>query len=109
MELKQIDTIRREHETIKRERETIEIYEIGRYTVTVFTYESGYRSISVRGDGTEYLPEIYSRDDYEGNVLGFDVQTTSYGALCVDEIRKVVAGLEEATQVAKILSAEFVK
>lgn len=102
MELKKVDTI-------IRERETIEIYEIGRYTVTIFTYESGYRSIGVRGDGTRYLPEIYSRDDYEGNTLGFDVQTTSYGALCVDEIRKVVAGLEEATRVAEILGAEFVK
>ncbi len=88
----------------KRER-----YEIARYTVRVFTHESGYKSIDVRKGRDDYLPDIYCRTDIEGNALAFEVQTTSYGSLPADEIRKVIEGLEEAAQVAEILTAEFVK
>lgn len=95
-------------DTIKKEDKTLELYEIGMYTVRVVTHENGFKSITVgRISRDRYLPEIYCRDDIDCNILGFDVQTTSYGALSVDEIKKVVAGLEEAMQVAEILNAEF--
>lgn len=96
-------------DTRKLEDRTIEIYEIGRYTVRVITYENGFNSIAVSRASADYLPEIYCRDDSEGHVLGFIVQTTSYGAICPDEIRKVVAGLEEAAKVAEFLNMEFVE
>lgn len=96
-------------DTIEKEGRTLEVYEIGRYTVRVATYESGFRNITVRNERDDYLPEIYCRDDIEGRVLGFDVQTTSYGAISPDEIRKVIAGLEEATKVAEFLNMEFVE
>lgn len=96
-------------DTIKKEDKTIEVYEIGRYTVRVVAYESGFRSIDVRSGRDDYLPEIYCRDDIEGRVIGFDVQTTSYGAISPDEIRKVIAGLEEAAKVAEFLDMEFVE
>lgn len=94
-------------DTIKKEDKTIEVYEIGRYTVRVVTYESGFRSIDIRSRRDDYLPEIYCRDDIEGRVIGFEVQTTSYGAISPDEIRKVIAGLEEAAKVAEFLNMEF--
>ena len=96
-------------DTIKKEGRTAEIYEIGRYTVKVVTYEGGFKHISVRTERDDYLPEIYCRDDIEGRVFGFEVQTTSYGAISPDEIRKVVAGLEEAAKVAEFLNMEFVE
>lgn len=96
-------------ETRKFDDKVLERYEIARYTVKVFTHESGYKSIDVRKDGEDYLPDIYCRTNSEGDSLAFEVQTTSYGSLSTDEIGKVVAGLEEAAQVAEILTAEFVK
>lgn len=96
-------------ETRKFGDKVLERHEIARYTVRVFTHESGYKSIDVRKDRDDYLPDIYCRDDLEGNAIAFEVQTTSYGSLPADEIRKVIAGLEEAAQVAEILTAEFVK
>lgn len=89
---------------------TLKCYELGSYEVSVLTYDNGWQSISIRTDrSNRYQPEIYPRDDMEGNVIGFDIQTTSYGALQADQIRKVIEGLEEAIQAAEILTKEFVK
>lgn len=89
---------------------TLKAYELGSYEVSVITYDSGWQSISIRPDRqNRYLPEIYPRDDLEGHIFGFDIQTTSYGALPADQIRKVIEGLEEAIKAAEILTKEFVK
>lgn len=97
-------------ETRKFDGKVLELYEIARYTVRVCTYESGYKSIDVREERADYLPTIYCiTNDDNGDVLGFKIQTTSYGSLPVEEIRKVISGLEEAIQAAEILTAEFVK
>lgn len=87
----------------------VKIFEIGRYTVKEITYEGGYKSIEVRKATKGYTPEIYCIDDLDGNILGFEVQTTSYGSLRTNEIRKLIIALEEAAQVAEILTAKFVK
>ena len=84
-------------------------YEIGNYQVKALTYSWGDR-VEVRGTNKErYLPDIYCRTDDEGEIVGFEVQTTSYGALPADEIKKVIDGLNEAIEVVDILTKEFVK
>ena len=85
-------------------------YELGSYEVSVITYDSGWQNIYIKTNrSNRYQPEIYPRDDMEGNVIGFDIQTTSYGALQPDQIRKVIEGMEEAIQAVEILTKEFVK
>lgn len=101
MELKLVEAFEIEDRKVAR-------YEIGSYQVKALTYSWGDR-VEVRGTNKErYLPEIYCRTDDEGEILGFEVQTTSYGALPVDEIKKVVDGLNEAIAVVEILTDRFV-
>ena len=84
-------------------------YEIGDYKVKDLTYSWGHRvEVSTR-NRERYLPDIYCRTDDEGVIVGFEVQTTSYGALAAEEIKKVIAGLEEAVQVVEILTVKFVE
>lgn len=87
-----------------------DLYVIGKYEVCVTTFESGYRYIDTRVDRIDnrFIPEIYCRDDFEGHILGFEIQTTSYGALSADEIKQVIAGYNEALEVVEILTKEFV-
>lgn len=87
----------------------VEIYEIAKYTVRVITYNGGYRSIDIREERGEYIPAIYYRTDINGDAIGFEIQTTSYGALPIDEMSKMVQALVEATTVAGILTKEFIK
>lgn len=89
---------------------TLKCYDLGGYEVSVITYDNGWENISIRSDRqNRYQPEIYPRDDMEGHVIGFDIQTTSYGALQPDQIRLVIEGLEEAVKAVEILTKEFVK
>lgn len=99
---------------LKRERrgegKTLKGYELGGYEVTVTTYDSGLQYINVRTDKqNRYQPEIYPREDMADNVIGFAIQTTSYGALRPDEIRKVIEAMEEAIEVVNVLTKAFVK
>lgn len=86
----------------------IELYEIADYTVKVVSHDCGLRWITIREHKSEYLPTIYCRDDMEGNVLGFEIQTTSYGSLPTAEIKKIVEALEMAVEVVEILTEKFV-
>lgn len=87
----------------------VDRYEIGNYKVKALTYSWGRRvEVSVL-NRERYLPDIYCRTDDEGKIVGYEVQTTSYGALAAEEIKKVIAGLEEAVQVAEILTERFVE
>lgn len=101
MELKLIHTVKKETMTLKS-------YEIGRYAVLLIEHESGFKNVTVRGEKSDYLPEIYCEYDADGHLSEFRVQTTSYGALGAGEIKKVVAGLEEAARVAEVLNEELV-
>lgn len=87
----------------------LEIYDLGRYTVKVVRYADGWSYTTIERERAEYLPEIYSRTDMEGKVLGFEIQTTSYGSLPVEEIKKMIAGLNEAIEVVETLNKEFAK
>lgn len=102
MELKFVETYAIDDRKVDR-------YEIGNYKVRVLTYTWGKRVDISNASRERYIPDIYCRTDDEGNAIGFDVQTTSYGALLADELKKVIAGLEEAAKVAEILTAKFVK
>lgn len=96
--------------TVAQDERKIEIYSIGNYTVRVSTWsDSSAQYTTVDTARGEYVPEIYCRGDFEGKVLGFEIQTSSYGSVSVEEVQKMIAGLEEAVEVAKILEKEFVK
>ena len=86
-----------------------EVYKIGRYTINVVDYLDGTAYITTEHEKADYLPHIYVRDDNDLHVLGFEIQTTSYGALNAEEIQKVIAGYNEALEVVAVLTKEFVK
>lgn len=97
--------------SMENENKKYELYTIGEYEVDVTIYDSGYKSIHVRAKdySARYLPCIYCKDNFEGKVLGFEIQTTSYGALNTDEIKKVIEGYNKALEVVEVLTKEFVK
>lgn len=92
-----------------------ETYKIGRYEVDhyVVTYEDGdgYERICVSGEWkAEYLPDIQYEDGRWGEEKKcFKIQTTAYGALNPEEIKKVIAGYNEAMEVVAILTEKFCK
>ncbi len=87
----------------------LERYEIADYEVKVVYRKDGDISISVREKRDDYLPTIYCRDGYGTGIQGFEIQTTSYGALSPEETRKMVDALNQAVEVAEILTKTFVK
>lgn len=89
----------------------VEISTIGNYSVKVVTYPDSSHYITVRKEvRSEYLPDIYCRvNDDNGDVLGFEIQTTSYGALLPEEIKKMIESLNEAVEVVETLEKHFVK
>ena len=89
---------------------TLKTYDLGSYEVSAIIYDTGWHSIYVSTNGSNrYQPNIYTRDDLDGNIHGFVIQTTSYGAIPADQVRKVIEGLEEAAEVVDILTKEFVR
>lgn len=55
-----------------------------------------------------YLPEIHYKQSFLGKEKPvFEVQTTSYGALNTEEIKKVIAGYQEALEAAELLNKRF--
>ena len=89
---------------------TMEHYKIEDYDVRATTYQNGFVSVDVtKGNKDVYLPLIRCNVDMKGNLLGFDIQTTSYGILPVEETKKMVASIEKAIAVAEILTNKFVK
>ena len=87
---------------VKSKGKTYRGYELGLYEVEETIFESGYASIRVSKDWKEeYLPEIYERNN------GFAIQTTSYGSLQAEELKKVIAGYEYAMEAVEILNREF--
>ena len=98
--------------TLVREKEVngkkYEAYEIAGYDVEVTRYSNGYVSIYIDGKRSGYTPAIYSVDNHEGKILGFNIQSTSYGALPVSEIKEMVKALETACEVVEVLTKAFV-
>lgn len=86
-------------------------YTIGNYEVTKIDKALGYTIIDIdRKTRDRYTPEIYARTSWDSEQPeAFEVQTTSYGALAGEELQKVIAGLQEAAEVAEALTAKFIR
>ena len=102
-----------EHENVKM---AVRAYKIGAYEVEVEEYEfsngAGHnRQIRIRKDfREEYMPDIYHYwRTFGEEIEEFKIQTTSYGTLKPDEIKKVIAGYEEALAITEILTEAFCK
>lgn len=69
-------------------------------------YVRMYVRINGGFDNENYMPKIYYNDDWFGEKKPhFTIQTTSYGDMKPEEIRKVIAGYQEAIEVVSILEA----
>ena len=112
-ELRLVKEKKMEAEEVKR---TYRQYQIGAYEVDVVDYNfedkaNDYRSISVQKDFyADFLPEIFFYGIHFGEVKNeFKIQTTSYGAMDPEGIKKVIAGYEEAMQIVEVLTEAFCK
>ena len=81
------------------------------YMVTrrVCEYVDGtmWKDYNVMKNG-EYIPEIYYNDGiFSDEKPGFKIQTTAYGAKNIDEIKKIMAGYQEAIEAVEILTKNF--
>lgn len=86
------------------------IYKIGGYTVSRMDYTAGAICMNIREERDWSLPTIYCQTNPDGDVLtGFNIQTASFGALSPDDIRKLIAGYNEALEVVAILTKEFIE
>lgn len=98
MELKKVET------------KMVDTYEIAGFEVKeIRCSESGSRRIELSYSKDKYIPDIYTITTDEGNLIGFEIQTNSFGILSAEETKKVVAGLTTAIEVVEILTKEFVR
>lgn len=90
---------------------TVNLYRIHDYDVSEHVYPDGTRLVHVTVHNTmnKYVPAIYVNDDLDGTVKGFEVQTTSYGSLPLEEINEYCSKLQAAAEIAELLTREFVK
>lgn len=100
LEIKLIDNV---------ETDTVDcyLYRIGHYEVAYrFFKDFNKKFFSVSKNQSDgYLPDI-SYDDIFGN-KEFKIQTTSYGALGIEEMKKFMEAYNEAMEVVKILTDKF--
>lgn len=95
-------------------REILVKYESGHYTISQVTTiidtmpNKPLIWYNISHDNTEYLPDIYA---IESNLKtsDFEVQTTAYGTLKAEDISKVIAGFQEAQELALTLRKMFVE
>lgn len=89
-------------------------YEMGGYIVTHYLTKYSDCDVIERfeifaKDRTSYLPKIYYSDGHFGKKeKSFEIQTTAYGALNPEEIKKVIAGYQEAIEAVETLKQEFI-
>jgi len=56
----------------------------------------------------DYIPDIYYNDGiFSDEKPGFKIQTTAYGDKNIDEIKKIMAGYQEAIEAVEILTKNF--
>lgn len=88
----------------------VTVYKIANYKVRVIKSQSNLTYIHVITNSNErYIPDIFCNDDCNGTILGFDIQTTSYGTLNVEETKKMIKSLNEAITVVNVLTETFCK
>lgn len=99
-------------ETKKTEQNVIDKYASNHYQVQVESkLEHGYKVVRVRAiKSGEYLPVIFVDNDDADDNFEIAIQTTSHGALELEEIEKVIKGYEIAVshlkEIKEILGVE---
>lgn len=90
---------------------TADTFDCGNYTIERYAQNGKVTNIYVdKDESVEYLPTVSYRCRWTGNEdPEFVIQTTAYGAKPVGEIEKVIAGYQEAVEVVKILTKNFLK
>lgn len=56
---------------------------------------------------SHYIPEIEYHDGFFDGEEEFTIQTTAYGSMNAQEIKKVIAGYQEAVEAVEILNKNF--
>lgn len=86
-------------------------YEIGCYLVYVSTYKNSELliiSLVEKQDASKYAPQIYFENRKFGKTVNkFTIQTTSYGALGVQEIKEMMSAYNTAIEVVEVLEKNF--
>lgn len=97
----------------------VDIYTIGflapddkpLYTVRVHKFiDDSYVTMDIFEDKdlVDYLPRIYARQNLDsGDIVDFEIQTTSYGALNPCEMHKFIVAHEYALEAVKLLAEKF--
>lgn len=97
--------------TMENEESVRKAYEIGCYVVYVTSYKNSdlfYISIHAKPDASKFAPHIYLEDEMFGDkVKRFNIQTTSYGALEVKDIKKMLDAYNTAVEVVGVLERNF--
>ncbi len=100
LEMKLLRT-REDEEAVRKE------YEIGCYLAYVSTYKNSELliiSLVEKEDASKYAPQIYFENRRFGKKVNeFTIQTTSYGALGVQEIKEMMNAYNTALEVVEVL------
>lgn len=85
-------------------------YVIGDYNISEHIYESFtviYTTPNI--DANDFLPCIFADDENEdGIITDFRIQTTSYGALDIENTKRFIEAYQEAVKVVEILKKKFI-
>lgn len=102
-----------ENENVKVE---LHVYEAYGYTIReeIYNYKEGatLTDIQIIADLkiNKYFPTIYVDKDFgENNIKGFSIQTTSFGALTLEEMEEFIEANKIAMTVVKELNEIFVE
>ena len=102
LELKLIDEIVTEDKEIK-------YYQNQYYEIRLRKYlHTGYKSVNISRSSGYYIPAIEVIEDNDNyDIVGFEIQTTGYGALSTEQIEEVIKGYEIAIATVKQLERMF--
>ena len=84
-------------------------YDGPHYTVLLSAFPTWNKlDIRKRDDAPRFRPNIYIREDSNYSPVSLDIQTTSYGALTMDEMKGLHKELGIAIEAAGIIQREFI-
>lgn len=83
------------------------IYEIGEYEIRFCDYDD-FIEFEIKNHGNRFTPNITANID-SNIICGFNVETTSYDQITLDELIEIADKLKVAAEVVKILTNKFVK
>ncbi len=78
------------------------------YEIEIKITDEVIRRCAVQHTYAPWQPEVYVVEDFPSmKVTGLEVQTTSYGALCLQDLRCMITGLESAMAMVTELNVLF--